>query len=56
MDCVLSNMAMVLYQAGDVAQAIAHQEKAVIINERCLGLDSYETSHACVSASDKQIS
>jgi protein TIF31 len=42
-----SNMAMVLYQAGDVAQAISHQEKAVIINERCLGLDSYETAHAC---------
>jgi protein TIF31 len=42
-----SNMAMVLYQAGDVNQAIAHQEKAVIINERCLGLDSYETAHAC---------
>jgi len=37
------NLAMVLYHAQDFGQALMHQKKAVIINERIQGLDHYET-------------
>lgn len=39
-----SNLAMVLYHAGDIPQALLHQKKAVIIHERCQGLDHHETA------------
>ncbi|PRP74275.1 hypothetical protein PROFUN_12022 [Planoprotostelium fungivorum] len=41
-----SNMAMVLYQSGDPAEAVVYQQKAVIINERVQGLDHHETSQS----------
>jgi len=41
-----SNLAMVLYQAKDYAQAYDHQQRATIINERVLGLDHNDTSHS----------
>jgi protein TIF31 len=44
-----SNLAMVSYHAGDIAQAIAHQKKAVIIHERTQGLDHHETAYGYVS-------
>lgn len=40
------NLALVLYQAKDVLQAIEYQHKAVIISERLSGLDSADTSQA----------
>jgi len=36
----------VLYDFGDYTQAIDHQEKAIIIYERTLGLDHYDTLQA----------
>jgi len=41
-----AQIAMVLYHANDTEQAVLHQKKVVIINERVLGLDHAETSHA----------
>jgi len=41
-----STLAMVLYHAGDAAQALLHQKKATIINERTQGLDHFETTQA----------
>jgi protein TIF31 len=41
-----SNLAMVRYSAQDLANAIAHQTRAVVINERVLGLDHHDTAHA----------
>lgn len=41
-----SNMAMVLYQSGDPAEAAIYQQKAVIINERVQGLDHHETAQS----------
>jgi len=41
-----SNMAMVLYQSGDPAEASIYQQKAVIINERVQGLDHHETAQS----------
>eukprot|EP00744_Colponema_vietnamica_P008472 GILI01012081.1.p1 GENE.GILI01012081.1~~GILI01012081.1.p1 ORF type:complete len:386 (-),score=145.35 GILI01012081.1:67-1224(-) len=41
-----SSLAMIFYRINDFAQAVAHQEKAVIINERMLGLDHPDTIHA----------
>jgi protein TIF31 len=38
-----SILAQVLVSAGDVAQALLHMKKAVIINERVRGLDHHET-------------
>ncbi|KAK7314288.1 hypothetical protein VNO77_39503 [Canavalia gladiata] len=38
-------LAMVLYHAGDMAGAITQQQKELIINERCLGLDHPDTAH-----------
>lgn len=43
-----NNMAMVLYQSGDPAEAVVYQQKAVIINERVQGLDHHETSQSYV--------
>lgn len=40
------NLAMVLYNAKDIAQALDHQQRATIINERVLGLDHHDTSHS----------
>ncbi|KAM0026183.1 hypothetical protein Hdeb2414_s0020g00555181 [Helianthus debilis subsp. tardiflorus] len=37
-------LAMVLYHAGDMAEAIMQQHKELIINERCLGLDQPDTA------------
>jgi tetratricopeptide (TPR) repeat protein len=37
---------MVLFNAGDVAQGLTHQIKAVIINERIHGIDSQQTYHS----------
>ncbi|CAA0827130.1 Clustered mitochondria protein [Striga hermonthica] len=39
-------LAMVLYNAGDMAGAIMQQHKELIINERCLGLDHPDTAHS----------
>lgn len=44
-----SNMAMVLYQSGDPAEAAIYQQKAVIISERVQGLDHRETIQSYVS-------
>lgn len=41
-----SNLAMVRYSAQDLPMAIAHQTRAVVINERVLGLDHHDTAHA----------
>jgi len=41
-----SNMAMVLYQSGDSAEASIYQRKAVVINERVQGLDHHETAQS----------
>ena len=38
-----SNLALVLFHAADLEQAINHQKRAVIITERVLGLDHLET-------------
>lgn len=43
-----SNMAMVLYQSGDPAEASIYQQKSVIINERVQGLDHHETAQSYV--------
>jgi len=40
------NLAMVLHHAKDVNQALDHQQKATIINERVQGLDHHDTSHS----------
>jgi protein TIF31 len=45
---VTSNLAMVLHHAKDVNQALDHQQKATIINERVQGLDHHDTSHSYV--------
>ena len=42
------NLAMVHYHANDTAQALVHQKKMVIINERVMGLDHHETAHSYV--------
>ncbi len=41
-----SNLAMVLYSAQDLPSAIGHQMRALVINERVLGLDHHDTAHA----------
>ncbi len=41
-------LAMVCYHAMDYAQAVEHQQRAVVISERVLGLDHYDTAHAHV--------
>jgi hypothetical protein len=46
---IRSNLAMVLYYAKDYVQALDHQQKAVIINERVLGMDHHDTAHSYVS-------
>ncbi|RDX77533.1 Clustered mitochondria protein, partial [Mucuna pruriens] len=38
-------LAMIFYHAGNMASAIAEQQKELIINERCLGLDHPDTAH-----------
>ena len=43
-----SNLALVLYHAGDVPQALLHQKKAIIIHERTQGLDYHETAYGYV--------
>jgi protein TIF31 len=45
-----SNLAMVLYNAKDMTQALEHQQKAVIIHERVLGLDHHDTAQSYVRA------
>ncbi|ELR12870.1 tetratricopeptide repeat domain containing protein [Acanthamoeba castellanii str. Neff] len=40
------NLAMVHYHANDTAQALVHQKKMVIINERVHGLDHHDTAHS----------
>jgi len=40
------NLAMVLYHAKDVNQALDHQQRATIINERVQGLDHHDTAHS----------
>lgn len=39
---------MVLYHAKDIAQALDHQQKATVINERVLGLDHHDTAQGYV--------
>ena len=39
---------MVHYHANDTAQALVHQKKMVIINERVHGLDHHDTAHSYV--------
>jgi len=39
---------MVHYHANDTAQALVHQQKMVIINERVHGLDHHDTAHSYV--------
>jgi len=39
----LTCLAKVLFDMGNFSQAVEHQEKAVLINERVLGLDHYDT-------------
>lgn len=43
-DCY-ANLAKVLSSAGDYQQALIYQQKATIMGERVLGLDTYETHH-----------
>jgi protein TIF31 len=50
-----SNMAMVLYQSGDPAEASIYQQKAVIINERVQGLDHHETAQSYVCATSASV-
>jgi hypothetical protein len=38
-----ANLGLVLFHAGDAAQALVHQKKAVIISERVNGLDAHTT-------------
>ena len=37
---------MLLYSAQDLAMAIGHQSRAVVICERVMGLDHHDTAHA----------
>lgn len=41
-----SGLALVCYHAADYEQAVEHQQRAVVICERVLGLDNSETAHA----------
>lgn len=43
---VYATLALTCYHAQESLQAIDFQQRAVIIYERVLGLDSYETAHA----------
>jgi len=43
-----SNLGTVLFHAKDFAQALDHQQKATVINERVLGLDHHDTSQSYV--------
>ncbi|XP_030948869.1 clustered mitochondria protein-like [Quercus lobata] len=44
--CQLLYLAMVLYHAGDMTDAIMQQHKELIINQRCLDLDHPDTAHS----------
>jgi len=43
---VYATLALTCYHAGETAQAVDFQQRAIIIFERVLGLDSHETAHA----------
>jgi hypothetical protein len=42
--CHSSLARLLLAAGGDLVQAISHQQKSLVINERVLGLDHYETA------------
>jgi protein TIF31 len=43
---VYATLALTCYHAGETGQAVDFQQRAIIIFERVLGLDSHETAHA----------